>query len=83
VFLVCSYPSQHGNGGQAVGLGSRARSDFKGLQVMRDDIAKYLRRDQPKHAIAFERPARIIVRFEDEQDARRFYFTFDGRFIRL
>jgi hypothetical protein len=58
-------------------------NDFKGLQVMRDDVAKYPRRDRPKHAIAFERPARIIVRFEDEQDARRFYFTFDGQFIRL
>jgi hypothetical protein len=25
------------------------------------------------------RPTRIIVRFADEQEAQRFYFTFDGR----
>jgi hypothetical protein len=42
-----------------------------------------MRRGRPKHTVAFERPTRIIVRFEDEQEARRFYFTFDGRFISL
>jgi hypothetical protein len=58
-------------------------SDFKGLKILRDDIAAYLRQSRPKHAIAFERPARVIVRFAEEQAARNFYYTFNGRFISL
>jgi hypothetical protein len=58
-------------------------SDFKGLNVMRDDIEAHFERHPAEHAVAFERPAKLIVRFEHDTSARFFWQAFSGRFITL
>lgn len=54
-------------------------ADFKSLAVLKDDVELWMEsRNQPGHKVEVAAPAKLIVRFQDYQDAQFFYFSFKG-----
>jgi hypothetical protein len=53
--------------------------DFKGLSVRQEDVELWMQsRNQLGHKVEVAEPAKLIVRFQDYQDAQFFYFSFRG-----